>query len=200
MNWTEILGFATGAATVWLTVKESHWLWPVGIANNMFFIALFWQARLYADMGLQVVYIALSVLGWYWWLRGGEQRTGLVVRRASPATLIVLAAALVAGTLLMTRYLESVNDAAPFLDALTTVGSLVAQYLLTRKLIENWYVWISVDVLYIWLYFERGLLLTAVLYALFMGLCVMGLRAWRRSLERSRLALVSPARQAAASA
>ena len=191
MNWTEIFGFATGAATVWLTVKESVWLWPLGIANNVFFIALFWQARLYADMGLQVVYIVLSVLGWYWWLRGGEKRTGLVVRHAAPATLVILAGVLVAGTVGMTRYLESVNDAAPFLDAVTTVGSLIAQYLLTRKLIENWYVWISVDVLYIWLYAERGLYLTAVLYALFLCMCLMGLREWHRSLVLSRIGVAT---------
>jgi nicotinamide mononucleotide transporter len=185
---------------VWLTVKESVWLWPLGIANNVFFIALFWQSRLYADMGLQVVYIMLSVLGWYWWLRGGEKRTGLVVGHASPAALAILGGVLVAGTAGMTRYLESVNDAAPFLDALTTVGSLIAQYLLTRKLIENWYVWISVDVLYIWLYAERGLYLTAVLYALFMCMCLMGLRAWRRSLIRSRQAALTPVQEGIASA
>jgi nicotinamide mononucleotide transporter len=184
MNWTEVLGFVTGAACVWLTVKQNVWTWPVGIANNVFFIALFWQARLYADMGLQVVYIVLAVLGWYWWLRGGAQRGSLRVSHAGPRSLLALGVVTVAGTAVMTRYLESVNDAAPFLDALTTVGSLAAQYLLTRKQIENWYVWISVDVLYVYLYASRELYLTSGLYAIFLCMCIAGLVEWRRSLAR----------------
>ena len=179
---TEVLGFVTGAASVWLVVRQSIWTWPVGIANNLFFIVLFWESRLYADMALQGVYIVLSVLGCYWWLRGGANRTALLVSRASRPLLVALAGLSVVATLAMREFLVSINDAAPSLDALTTVLSLVAQFLLTRKHVENWYVWITADVLYIYLYLSRELYLTAVLYAIFLGMCLAGLRYWHRSL------------------
>lgn len=182
LDLIEVFGFVTGGICVWLTVKQQIWSWPIGLANNAFFIALFFQSRLFADMGLQVIYIILGVLGWYWWLRGGERHSRLLVSRASGRTVVVLAVIVAAGTWGLTLFLRSVGDAAPFLDALTTMLSLAAQYLLTRKLIENWYVWITADIIYIGLYASKGLPLTAVLYGLFLGMCVMGLREWRRSL------------------
>lgn len=182
LGLTETLGFVTGAVGVWLTVKQNIWSWPIGIANSTFFLALFFGARLFADMGLQVIYIILGFLGWYWWLRGGDNRTTLRVSRATPATLIVLGLLGAVATAGLTVFLRSIGDAAPFLDALTTVLSLIAQYMLTRKLVENWYVWITADIIYIGLYCSRGLYLTAALYALFLVLCVMGLRGWRGSL------------------
>ena len=185
LDMTEVFGFVTGGVCVWLTVRQQILNWPIGLASNVFYIVLFFEARLFADMTLQFFYIVLGILGWYWWLRGGEQQTRLLVSRASPAHLAILAALAVAATVCLTIFLRSVNDAAPFLDALTTVLSLVAQYLLTRKLLENWYVWITADIIYIWLYANRGLPLTAALYALFLGLCLLGLREWRRSLVTS---------------
>jgi nicotinamide mononucleotide transporter len=182
LGLTETLGFVTGAVCVWLTVKENIWNWPIGIANSAFFVVLFFGARLFADMSLQIIYIILGFLGWYWWLRGGEGQTTLHVSRATPATLLVVGAIVVGATAGMALFLRSVGDSAPFLDALTTTLSLAAQYLLTRKLIENWYVWITADVIYIGLYSARGLYLTAALYALFLGLCLLGLRQWRQSL------------------
>jgi nicotinamide mononucleotide transporter len=182
LNLTEVFGFITGGVCVWLTVRQQIWSWPVGLANNVFFIALFFNARLFADMALQFVYIVLGILGWYWWLRGGERRSRLHVSHASPATLASLAVLVAAATWGLTLFLRSVGDAAPFLDALTTTLSLAAQYLLTRKLIENWYVWIVADIIYIGLYAHRDLPLTAALYALFLGLCLLGLREWRRSM------------------
>src|SRR3954453_5767037 len=80
---TEALGFITGAICVWLTVKQNIWNWPIGIANNVFYIVLFFEARLFADMSLQIVYVVLGALGWYWWLRGGENRTRLLVSKTN---------------------------------------------------------------------------------------------------------------------
>ncbi|HEY8600216.1 MAG TPA: nicotinamide riboside transporter PnuC [Thermomicrobiales bacterium] len=182
LGMTETLGFVTGAVGVWLTVKENIWNWPIGIANSAFFVALFFSAHLFADMALQIIYIILGFLGWYWWLRGGANQTTLHVSHASRATLLILAAIGISATGGLTVFLRSIGDAAPFLDALTTVLSLAAQYLLTRKLIENWYIWITADIIYIGLYGSRGLYLTAALYVLFLGLCLLGLRSWRGSL------------------
>ena len=180
MGVTEVLGFITGALCVWLTVKENIWNWPIGTANSVFFAILFWQSRLFADMGLQVVYIVLGFLGWYWWIYGGKNKSSLRVSHLSLTTGLMLILIGIVSTFGMMRYLVSIQDSSPFLDALTTVMSLVAQYLLTKKYIENWYVWISADLIYIYLYFSRGLSLTAVLYFIFLCMCVQGLRDWVR--------------------
>lgn len=181
---TETLGFVTGAGCVYLVVRESVWNFPLGIANNVFFLVLFAGARLYGDAGLQVIYVALGFQGWYRWLHGGENREALTVARASNGTLRGVAVFLFAGTLALVLALRAARGAAPALDAFTTVLSLAAQYLLNRKLIENWLLWIAADVLYIYLYVTRGLHLTAVLYFVFLCLCVAGLVRWRRTLAR----------------
>lgn len=179
----EAFGFVTGAVCVWLVVKENIWNFPVGIVNNSFFLVLFWRERLFAGMGLQIVYIILNSYGWYWWLRGGENRTALHVTRASRAMLIVVSGFTVAATLAMTRYLTTVNDPAPVLDAVTTALSLAAQFMMTRKYLENWHAWITADVLFICLYLSRALYLTAVLYLVFLLMCLVGLKQWRGSLR-----------------
>ena len=178
----EVFGFITGGVSVWLYVKENVWAWPVGLANSALFAVLFLQARLYADMALQGVYIVLGVLGWYLWLRGGKRKAGVAIARTDRWTAATLTLLAVGATYGLTLFLRSVGDAAPFLDALTTVLSLIAQYLLTRKLIENWAVWIAADVIYIGLYASRELYLTGLLYLVFLCMCVAGLRAWRRAL------------------
>ena len=180
----ETLGFVTGAFTVWLTVKENIWCWPIGIANNIFFIILFYNSRLFADMGLQVIYIVLSVLGWYWWLRGGKNNSTLRISRISFPHALILGGITILGTYFMREYLISINDAAPLMDAVTTVLSLIAQYLLTRKYLENWYVWMIADSIYIYLYFVRELYLTGILYILFFTMCIIGLKAWKQSAQK----------------
>jgi nicotinamide mononucleotide transporter len=183
----EALGFVTGGACVYLVVKENVWNFPVGIANSAFFLVLFAGAKLYGDAALQIIYIALGFQGWYLWLRGGENRTPLRVGRASRGLLAGVAAFVVAGTAALTFFFRYVNDSAPFLDAFTTALSLGAQYLLNRKAVENWWLWMTADVVYIYLYFARELQLTAVLYLVFLGLCVAGLRRWLKSMsERGR--------------
>lgn len=180
---TEVLGFITGAACVLLVVVQSIWNFPVGIANFGFFIVLFWQSRLFGDMALQVVYLILAILGWYQWLHGGTHRSRLTVRTTSLGEAFALAAVGIALTAVLSVYLRSIHDTAPFLDALTTTASLIAQWMLNTKRLENWFVWIAADVIYVYLYTVKGLHLTAVLYAIFIAMCVAGLISWRRSME-----------------
>jgi nicotinamide mononucleotide transporter len=196
LDLTEVFGFVTGVVCVWLTVREQIWNWPIGLVNSAFYVALFLRARLFADMGLQVIYIVLGVLGWYWWLRGGAQRRALRIGHASGTTWLVLGALVAAGTAGLTLFLRSVGDVAPFLDALTTALSLAAQYLLTRKALENWYVWIAADIIYIGLYFAKGLPLTAVLYVLLLTFCLAGLRQWRQALAQRPAAAPAIVREA----
>lgn len=186
LELTEVLGFVSGGLCVWLTVEENIWNWPIGLANSSFFLILFLQSRLYADMALQAIYIVLGLLGWYWWLWGGANRRALQVARTDPATALVLAVLAAVGTWLMALFLQNIGDSAPFWDALTTALSLVAQYMLTRKYLENWPVWITADVIYIGLYTYKHLILTAILYLVFAAMCVAGWNQWRRSLLGGR--------------
>ncbi len=182
MSWWEILGFATGAVSVWLYVRQNVWAWPTGIANSVFWLVLFWTSRLYLDAGLQVLYIALGVAGWYWWLRGGERPGRLPVRRAPRVDVVVLTGIAVVATGGLWAAMAAVADAQPLPDAATTVVSLIAQYMLTRKLLGNWWCWIAVDVAYIGMYASQHLYLTAALQPLFIAMCVAGLRRWRADL------------------
>jgi nicotinamide mononucleotide transporter len=188
LDFTEVLAFITGGYCVWLAVVENIWNWPIGIANSAIFTVLFTHSRLFADAGLQIVYIILGFLGWYWWLKGGARKTKLRVSHVPKIQVPIL---IVAGALAVFgfhMFLASVNDSAPFLDALTTVSSLIAQYMLTKKYLENWYVWLATDIIYIGLYASRHLLLTSVLYVLFFSMCLVGVRDWRRQAKTAKKA------------
>jgi len=165
-------------------VREHMWNWPIGLANNVFFFVLFLRGRLFADMGLQVVYFGLGVYGWLNWLFGGENRTVLRISRATRTEWLMLAAAIPLCTWGLREILVAVNGAAPFWDSLTTVLSLAAQYLLCRKRFENWCFWIAADVIYVPLYLSRHLPLTAALYAVFLAMCLVGVREWNRSMRK----------------
>lgn len=179
----ELLGFVTGAASVWLTVLARISNFPVGIANSAFFLVLFLSARLFADSGLQVVYIGLGFAGWWQWLHGGHDRSRLTVTRSGWQLLAACAAFTVAATWGLTVLLTDVHDVASFWDALTTAVSLAAQFLLNLKRIENWVFWIAADLIYIPLYVVKRLDLTAIVYVLFLAMCFAGAGAWRRALR-----------------
>lgn len=181
----ELLGFVTGAASVWLTVLARISNFPVGIANSAFFLVLFASSRLFADSGLQVVYIALGFAGWWQWLHGGLERSRLTVARSGWRLLASCVALAALATWGLTVLLEAAHDIAPFWDALTTALSLAAQYLLNLKKLQNWYLWIAADVLYVPLYFTKVLYLTGIVYVLFLSMCFMGLRVWLRQIAAS---------------
>jgi nicotinamide mononucleotide transporter len=184
-SWLEAASFVTGAVCVWLTVRESVWNFPVGLANVATFGVVFFRARLFADAALQAVYFVLGAVGWWTWVYGGEHRTPLRVTRASGRELSVVGVAMAAATLGIWQLLQPYGGSASFWDALTTSLSLGSQWLLNRKKLESWIGWIAVDVIYVPLYLWKQLYLTAVLYALFLVLAVMGYRAWRATWQAS---------------
>ena len=175
---TEVLGFVTGGVCVWLTVREHVSTWPVGLANNVVFFILFWRGRLFADALLQVVYLLLGAYGWWSWLYGGARHSRLTITRATRSEWLVLLVALPLTTWGMRELLLAVQGAAPFWDALTTALSLGAQFLLCRKRLEHWLLWMTADVIYIPLYVSRDLSLTAALYFVFLLMCMAGWHNW----------------------
>lgn len=183
-----MVAFVTGVATVWLAARQHIWNWPIGIVNVALYAVLFFQVKLYADAGLQVVYLVLAVYGWWAWLRGGAQGGPLTVRRVSARLFLSVAAigALFATVLGMS--LARFTDAdVPLLDSALTGASLVGQFLMTRKYLESWAVWVVADVVYVGLFVSRELYLTALLYAIFTGLALYAWREWLRSWQSDQL-------------
>jgi nicotinamide mononucleotide transporter len=191
-NWFEITGVAFGLTAVWLQTREHIWNWPLAIVNVSIFFVIFWQSKLYADSILQLYYLATSIYGWWAWLHGGPQRTELRVRRATPRLWAVLIAIIVVSGLALGTWLDRATDSpVPYLDALLTTTSLVAQWMITRKILENWIVWIVANIVYVPLLISRDLSYTALQYAVFLLLAVFGYFSWKRSWSAQQFAASS---------
>ena len=189
MSSIEIVAAVFGVISVFLSVRQNIWSWPTAIVNVGLYIVVFYESKLYADTGLQVVYVVLNAYGWYHWLYGGKNRTELPVSRTSARLWLLLVTLGAVGTALIGTLLSRKTDAAlPYIDAMTTSTSLVAQWMMTRKLLENWAIWVAVDVVYIGMYIYKSLYVTAVLYLIFLILSAMGFMQWRRSLRERETA------------
>lgn len=193
VTWAELLGFVTGAACVALTVANRIENFPVGIANSAFFLVLFASSRLWADSGLQVVYIVLGFVGWWQWSFGGARHAPLQVGSATRNQLAACLTWVVVGTIGLMFLLRWVNGAAPFWDAFTTALSLAAQFLLNARRVQTWWFWIAADIVYVPLYFSRDLDLTGIVYVLFLGLAITGYVQWRRTHRADSIAAAPPA-------
>ncbi|GGB82841.1 nicotinamide riboside transporter PnuC [Pseudoduganella buxea] len=180
----ELLSFVLSIVTVWLNIRQNHWAWLFAILSSAMYGAVFFESKLYGDMGLQLVFISVSVWGWYQWLHGDDRHERLPVTALTWRGRGVAALAWLLAFAVLAWFLRSFTDTdVPVSDGFLTAGSLVGQLLLSRKRLENWHVWIIVDVLYVALYVHKGLMLTALLYGLFVFMAIAGLQAWRRSME-----------------
>ena len=178
-----------GIASVYLSARQNVWNWPLGIINVALYIIVFYEAKLYADMGLQAVYVVLAAYGWWHWLHGGTNHGALPVSRVATREILLLGIAFVAGTALLSTLLARATDASlPLADSALTAASLVAQYMMTRKYVECWLLWIVADAAYVALFLYKGLLPTAGLYLVFTGLAVVGWRQWRAALREQAAA------------
>jgi nicotinamide mononucleotide transporter len=182
VTFLEPVAVAFGIVSVYLSVKEKIWSWPTAIVNVLLYFLIFREQRLYADMGLQLFYAAISVYGWYHWLFGGAQHTRLKVSRTPRLERVLLPVLGVTFALTLGTLLGRYTDASlPYIDSTLTAGSLCAQWMMSRKYLENWGVWIVLDVAYVTLFLSRGLYLTAFLYGVFLVLAARGHVEWSRS-------------------
>ena len=182
---TELVAVVLTLAAVYLTTRQNIWCWPLGMASVTLYALVFHQARLYADMGLQGLYFALAVYGWWAWRHGGEDHAELEVSLTSSRARVVLAAIGVLAGITLGQILNRFTDASlPFMDSILTSFSIIAQWMQTRKRLEAWLVWLAVDVFYVGLFLYKGLYPTAGLYAIFLYLAVLGFVEWRRSMDQ----------------
>ena len=184
LEWSALEGIAAafGVVSVYLSTRQNIWSWPTAIVNVGLYTIVFYQGRLYGQMGLQPIYLALSAYGWYQWLHGGAQRSELRVTRASPRLLATLGVLNLAAWIALAAILRRTDAALPWLDALLATTSLVAQWMMTRKILENWVLWIAVDLVYVPMFISQKLYATAMLYAAFLVLALRGVVEWRRSI------------------
>lgn len=184
----ELISFLLAIVNVLLNIRQVHWAWLFAIVSSALYGVVFFEAKLYGDMGLQLVFIVVSAWGWCLWWRDAQQvraqsvQTSLQSFTLSWAGYITSMLAWLAGFAVLAWFLKSYTDTdVPYADGFLTAGSLLGQVLLSRKKIENWLVWIVVDVLYVGLYVHKNLILTAILYAVFVALAIAGWRVWRRA-------------------
>ncbi|HKO00838.1 MAG TPA: nicotinamide riboside transporter PnuC [Thermoanaerobaculia bacterium] len=186
MTWPtplEIAAVLFILANVWLATKENIWTWPTGIVGVILYTIVNYKAHLYANAALQIVYFVLSIIGWYEWLHGGVNKTELHVRAVTTRQWIGCTIAFALLTPAVMSILRWTQDSQQtFLDSATTALSLVGQWMMNEKLLENWWLWLIVDIAYVPIYFKSGNWLTAGLYALFCVLCIKGIVDWKRSL------------------
>jgi nicotinamide mononucleotide transporter len=187
MDPVELAGFVLSLAMVYCNIKEIHWGWPLAILSSALYGLVFWNSQLYGEASLQVMFILTALWGWHQW-RKGTQSVNPDVQTVSPLKISQLnsielkqaATATLLAWPVMAYFLNRYTDSdVAIWDALVTTLSLLGQYLLAKKKIENWWVWLVVNIITVGLMLVKSLWLTALLYVLFAILSYIGLKAWR---------------------
>lgn len=182
VTWLELVAFVMALAMVFLNMRVHPAAWPLAIGSSLLYAWLFEASRLYGEAGLQIVFVLLGAWGWWQWLRGTQDdgsplRVRSLPRRTALGALLAFVLLWPAIGLALAHLTDS---PVPWWDALATAGSLVGQWLLGRKYVANWPVWVAVNAVSVALFASRGLVLTTLLYAVFLLLSFVGWRAWRR--------------------
>jgi len=180
-NPLEVTGVITGILCVYLAAKNIIWNWPFAIVSVSVYIVIFFKAKLYADMGLQFYFLAMNIYGWYFWSRKPRSAEKVPVIKINPKETLFSVIGIILFTAVLGFLLKHGTDASfPFIDSFCTACSLVAQVLLARKVLENWLIWVFVDVIYVIVYTAKNLHLTAGMYALYFMIAALGYWDWRR--------------------
>ena len=186
-NLLETSGVTTGILCVYLAAKNRIWSWPFAIVSVIIYIFIFWNSKLYADMGLQVYFLIMNFYGWYFWSQRNENEK-TPVSSITAREVIYSIIGIIGFTVGLGFFLYKGTDASfPFLDSFCTACSIVAQVFLARKVMENWLIWIFVDVIYVGVFMVKDLHLTAGMYALYIYIAAMGYIEWRREFLQTKL-------------
>jgi nicotinamide mononucleotide transporter len=188
-NYIEVLGVVTSLTYLYFSVRQIIWLWPFGILSSALFIWIFFTSKFYADMGLQVYYLGISIYGWIYWVKGGNGTAGKSELRVSSirgrlaGVLGFVGLALFLGIVAILKYFT--DSDVPWGDGFTTAGSIVATWMLARKILEHWLVWIVIDLVAAALYFYKGLYPSTVLYIIYSVIAVLGYFQWKKGLRKN---------------
>ena len=184
-NWIELAGSVLSIIYLYLSIKQRVSLWIFGFLCSLLYVVVFFQSKFYADMSLQFYYLGVSVFGWISWKAGKpENRKELPVKRTTPLSgAIILVIALVLYFLYYFILSEYTDSPLPKADAFTTALSIVATWMLARKMIEHWWLWIIVDSVSAGLYFYKALYPTAILFVIYTVMAIIGYRQWKKSLQ-----------------
>ena len=191
MSYIEFVGTLFYLWSVWLITKKNMLTWPVGIVSVLLYMALFYQIRLYSDALEQAYYLGACLYGWWYWSKAGRRGKTVADVTFSPRRAIIAWVFITAIlSVLLGAFMSRVHiwmpaffpepASYPYLDALTTVMSFVAMWLMARKHTESWIYWIIVDVIGIWLYYAKEVRFISLLYAILLVLATRGLIAWTR--------------------
>lgn len=185
-HYIEIFGALTGIIYVVLEIRQSIWLWPLGLLTSGIYVWVFFSTGFYADMGLQAYYVLISIYGWYWWIRGAKKfDSGTLpvvhIKRKPAAVLLIVFLFLFAAIwYILTNYTDS---SVPVGDAFTTAVSIVATWMLARKMIEHWILWVVADIVSMGLYIYKGLYPTVILFVVYTVMAVIGYHEWRKTIK-----------------
>ena len=185
-NWIEIFGAIAGIAYIYLSIKENILLWPVGLVTTIVYIYVFFVSKFYADMSLQVYYVFISIYGWYFWLKGkkDDKNDSLQISKLTKKlTFILLVITFVLFVVISQILVNFTDSPVPYWDAFTTAASIVATWMLAKKYLEQWLVWVVVDIVSLILYFWKGLYPTVVLFGVYTIMAVVGYYQWRKTLR-----------------
>jgi nicotinamide mononucleotide transporter len=185
-NKIELLGAILGILYVVLSIRQNIFTWPTGLLTSVLYIVVFYKSALYAAMSLQVYYVFISIYGWYFWLRGKNSNNKLQapVQKINKQFLLRIGAVtvLIYGFILFILINFSDSD-VPFMDSLTTSLSITATWMLARKYIEHWIIWIFVDIVSSGLYIYKNLWPTVVLFLVYTVMAFIGYVEWKKDLK-----------------
>ncbi len=181
----EWIGAVTGIYCVYLAAKQNIWNWPVAIISVLAYTIVFYKSMLYGDAGLQIYFLGTSVYGWYFWIKKKENNEKPVTSLSAKEYILVVIATLIL-SLLLGLFLKNFTPTnVPYIDGFCTAVSFIAQILMTRKILQNWALWIFVDICYVPLYIYKNLYVTAVLYIILLVLAWLGHVDWQREYGRA---------------
>jgi nicotinamide mononucleotide transporter len=184
-NYIEILGVLTGLIYLYFSVKQIIWLWPFGILTSLLYIYVFYTAGFFADMSLQIYYFFISIYGWYHWFKGSSKSGGILkvssISRKEWLIYIIITILLTIFSGVILSHLQGSN--LPYWDAFTTSASIVATWMLARKIIENWLWWIIIDIVSIGMYLYKELYPTILLFVIYTLMAFIGYLQWKKDLK-----------------